>query len=166
MSLALTVLGEKLAEMFNKCLCAGTVPRCWKTSKLVLLPKPGKYPSSPSAYRPICLLNKVGKLFERVLMCRITEHLENVGPDIHVHQYGFRPGKSKTDAINRVKCIAEGAVKQGGVSLAVSVDIVNAFNSIPWRAIGEGLTDYRVTSRKSSPAIWPEELRSSAGGAD
>ena len=84
----------------------------------------------------------VQKLFERVLMGRITEHLENVGPDIHVHQYGFRPGKSKTDAINRVKCIAEGAVKQGGVSLAVSVDIVNAFNSIPWRAIVEGLTDY------------------------
>ena len=53
MSLALKVLGEKLAEMFNKCLCDGTVPRCWKTSKLVLLPEPGKDPSSPSAYRPI-----------------------------------------------------------------------------------------------------------------
>ena len=29
MSLALTVLGEKLAEIFNKCLCEGTVTRCW-----------------------------------------------------------------------------------------------------------------------------------------
>ena len=47
MSLALTVLGENLAEMVNKCICDGTVPRCWKTSKLVLLPKPGKNPNSP-----------------------------------------------------------------------------------------------------------------------
>ena len=69
-------------------------------------------------------------------MGRITEHLEIVGPDIHAHQYGFRPGSSTIDAINRVKRIAEGPVKQGGVALAVSVDIVNAFNSKPWRAIG------------------------------
>ena len=135
-AISLTLTGEKLAEMFDKCLCEGTMPRCWKMlSKLVLLPKPGKDPSSPSAYRPICLLNEVGKLFETVLMGRITEHLEKVGSDIHVNQYGFRPGRSTIDAINRVKHIADGAVKQGVVALAVSVDIVNAFNSIPWRAI-------------------------------
>ena len=110
--------------------------------QLVLLQRPGKDPNSPSAYRPIYLVNEVGKLFERVLMSRITEYLDNVGPDIHVHQYGFRLGRSTIYAINGVKCIAEGAVKQGGVALAVSVNIVNAFNSMPWGAIGEGLTSH------------------------
>ena len=138
-SLTLPVLGEELRELFNKCLREGTVPGCWKVSRLVLLPKPGKDRDSPAAYRPICLLNEAGKLFERIVLNRVMEHLKNAGPDLHEHQYGFRPGRSTIDAIKRVKEIAEGSVKQGGVALAVSVDIVNAFNTMPWRAIREGL---------------------------
>ena len=83
LALAVQVLGRKLLSIFNQSLCDVVVPRCWKTSKLILLPKPGKCPSSPSAYRPICLLNETGKLFERILMSRLSDHLRNMGPDIH-----------------------------------------------------------------------------------
>ena len=141
-SLTLSVLGEEILELFNKCLSEGTVPSCWKVSKLVLLPKPGKDLDSPAAYRPICLLNEVGKLYERVVLNRVMTHLKNVGPDLHEHQYGFRPGRSTTDVIKRVKDILKGSVKQGGIALAVSVDIVNAFNSMPWKAIGDGLRSH------------------------
>ena len=109
-----------------------------------MIPKPGKEPNTITAYRPICLLNEAGKLLEMVIIGRIVEHLENTGPNIHEHQYGFRSGRSTTDAINRAKNITEGAVKQGGVALAVSVDIVNAFNSLPWRAIEEALERLRL----------------------
>ena len=92
-SLTLPVLGEELRELFNKCLREGTVPGCWKVSKLVLLPKPGKDRDSPAAYRPICLLNEAGKLFfERIVLNRVMEHLKNADPDLHELQYGFRPG--------------------------------------------------------------------------
>ena len=70
-SMALPVLEEEIVELFNKCLRESTVTSCWKVSKLVRLPKPGKDPNSPAAYRPICLLNEVGKLFERVVLNRI-----------------------------------------------------------------------------------------------
>ena len=83
--------------------------------------------------------NEAGKLLERVIMGRIREHLENVGPNIHEQQHGFRPERLTIDAINRIMKIAEGAVAQDGVALAVSVDIANAFNAIPWKAIREGL---------------------------
>ena len=128
-----------MLSIFNQCLRAGVVPRCWKTSKLVLLPKPKKDPNSPSAYRPICLLNETGKLFERILMSRLSDHLRNVGPDIHRYQFGFRVGRSTIDAIDRVKSLAQGAIRQGGITLAVSVDIVNAFNALPWNTIRDGL---------------------------
>lgn len=139
MSLALSVLDGYLIEVFNGCLSERVVSECWKTSKLVLIPKPGKDPSTMTAYRPICLINEAGKLFERVVMGRIAEHLKTIGPNIHEHQYGFRSAKSTIDAISRVRSLAEGVVAQGGIALAVSVDIVNAFNAIPWRAIRDGL---------------------------
>ena len=140
------MLGQELEDVLNKCLREGTISKCWKTSRLVLLPKPGKEPNSPSANRPICLLNEAGKLFERVLMNRIAERLKTIGPNLHEHQYGFRSGRSTIDAISRVTSIAEGAIRQGGVALAVSIDIVNAFNSLPWRTIREGLARHELPS--------------------
>ena len=99
LALALSVLEGSLIEVLNRCLREGVVPACWKTSKLVLIPKLGKDPNTTTAYRPICLLNEAGKLLARVIMGRIREHFENVGPNIHEQQYGFRPGRSTIDAI-------------------------------------------------------------------
>ena len=139
LALALSVLGEGLREILDRCLREGVIPGCWKRSKLILIPKPGKEGDTITAYRPICLLSVAGKLLERIVMGRILEDLESAGPNIHQHQYGFRSGRSTVDAVSRVKGIAEGAVKRGGIALAVSVDIANAFNTLPWRAIEEGL---------------------------
>ena len=45
----------------------------------MLLDKPGRDPTTSSAYRPICLLGVEGKLFERVITSRIEEHLSSGG---------------------------------------------------------------------------------------
>lgn len=42
----------------------------------VLLRKVGRPADSPSAYRPIVLLDKVAKLFERIITGRLINHLE------------------------------------------------------------------------------------------
>ena len=144
LALALTVLGEGLREILDRCLREGIIPGCWKRSKLVLIPQPGKEGDTTNAYRPICLLSEAGKLLERIVMGRILEHLESAGPNIHQHQYGFRSRRSTVDAISRVKGITEGAVRRGGIALAVSVDIANAFNTLPWRAIEEGLERHNL----------------------
>ena len=140
LSLALTVLHEELVEVINSCLREGKMPACWKKARLVLIPKPGKDRVSPA-----CLLSEAGKILERILMVRITEHLKISGPDLHDHQYGFRQGRSTIDAISRVVGLAEGAIGQGGVALAVSVDIVNTFNTLPWRAIRESLERHKLS---------------------
>ena len=137
--LTLPVLGDVIRRLFDMCLREGTVPGCWKTSKLVLLPKSRKDPDSTGACRPICLLNEMSKLFERVILARITKHLEEVGPDLQPHQYCFRPRRSTIDAIERVTSIIKKTTGQRGIALAVSVHIANAFNSISWDAIMTGL---------------------------
>ena len=137
-------LGDRLRRLFSACLETGQFPSEWKTGRLVLLKKDGRPADSPSAYRPIVLLDEVEKLFERVIAGRLIEHLEGAGPDLSDCQFGFRAGRSTIDAILRVKARSEEVVARGGVVLAVSLDIANAFNTMPWACIREALKYHNV----------------------
>lgn len=64
-------------------------PRSWKVAKLVLLRKSEKLLEHSSSYRPICLLNTVGKLFERIIKRRLEKQLEESGY-LRELQFGFR----------------------------------------------------------------------------
>jgi len=142
--LALGILGDRLRRLFTACLQSGQFPPQWKEAALVLLHKEGRPAESPSAYRPICLLDEAGKLFERVLAARLRRHLFQVGPDLADCQFGFREGRSTVDAIKRVRAFSDGAVSRGRVALAMSLDIANAFNSLSWECIGRALEYHRV----------------------
>ncbi|XP_050561732.1 uncharacterized protein LOC118274342 [Spodoptera frugiperda] len=143
-ALVMHALGNRLRRLFDSCLQTSVFPIPWKEAGLVLLKKQDRPAESPSAYRPICLLDEVSKLFERVIAERLVEHLSRVGPDLSECQYGFRQQRSTIDAILRVRSLSDQAVSRGGVALAISLDIVNAFNSLPWKAIREALVHHRV----------------------
>jgi len=53
-------------KCFTCCIKEGSFPRIWKNARVVLLEKDGKPRGVQSSYRPICLLNEAGKVFERV----------------------------------------------------------------------------------------------------
>ena len=61
------IMAPKLRRLYTKCLKEGVYPRAWRTARLVLLRKEGRPMNTPSAYRPICLLDEVGKFLERVV---------------------------------------------------------------------------------------------------
>jgi len=82
---------EILRGIFNACLRGSVFPHSWKVTKLVLLRKRDKPLDNPSSNRPICLLNTVGKLFERLIKTHIENQLEENG-DLDDRQYGFRKG--------------------------------------------------------------------------
>ncbi|KMQ94772.1 reverse transcriptase [Lasius niger] len=136
-----------IVGIYNTCLKTGEFPVAWKRANLVLIPKAGnvnaglQVSDAPKA-RPICLLDELGKTFERVLAERI--HLwqaNNRDSDVSKFQFGFRKNKSTCDALSLVREITTAAVKDGGFAFAVSLDISNAFNSIPWRRIRRALRD-------------------------
>lgn len=58
-------------------------------------------------------------------------------------QFGFRDGKSTCDALSLVKRIIKSERDAGGCTIAVSIDIKNAFNSIPWNRIRMALQEKR-----------------------
>lgn len=137
-------MAEEIKETFTDCLRKGIFPSIWKRSKLILLRKPGKPDNQSSGYRPICLLDDEAKLLERIVADRILNHLGTKGPNLNPAQYGFRRGRSTIDAILMVRQFIENAYELGHVVIGVSLDITNAFNSIPWEVIGEALKKHRV----------------------
>ncbi|KAH8314619.1 hypothetical protein KR067_011443, partial [Drosophila pandora] len=95
---------EVFAETFNKYLQRGTFPKNWKIQNLILLPKGNKLTDDPSGYRPICLLDTVGKVLEMTIATRISKAIEKKGA-LSGNQYGFRKARSTIDAI---KALPEG----------------------------------------------------------
>lgn len=146
-----------LLKTINKCLIDGIFPNIWKKSKLVLIEKPKKTPSMPVTYRPICLIDEAGKLFERLLKNRIVSELET-RRGISDYQFGFRTGKSTIDAIKCVKSFVNAiklkAYKNRECCVMILVDVENAFNSAPWQKIIEalervGISEYLLNVVKS-----------------
>lgn len=58
-------------DMINSLLKKCDFPDTWKTARLALLPKQTKKPNSPKAYRPICMLNSMSKIYEFILNKRL-----------------------------------------------------------------------------------------------
>ena len=129
------------------CMDEAKFPNQWKLQKLVLLPKPGKPLGDPSAYRPICLLDTIGKLLERIILNRLTEYTEHEN-GLSSMQFGFRKGRSTVDAIRMVIEAANKAKtqqKRGKHFCAVvTLDVKNALNSASWEAITSSLHSLRV----------------------
>lgn len=107
----------------------------WKRANFVLIHKGHDKPRDvPSSYRPISLLDGVGKVFERLLLNRLYTHIEAVGA-LSERQYGFRRSRSTMDAISDVLKVAKasgsGSVQYRDLCVLITLDVKNAFNSAP-----------------------------------
>ncbi|RXF73408.1 reverse transcriptase family protein, partial [Desulfovibrio sp. DS-1] len=143
--LAAKHLRGQLRELFDACIRAGQFPSQWKEGRLCLIPKGGRPPNDPSAYRPIVLLNEVAKVFEKILAERLVKHLDTVEPGLAQTQFGFRRRRSTLDAFETLRSVTDEAeVQAKDTVLAVSLDIANAFNSLPHETIREGLRAHGV----------------------
>jgi len=84
------------------------------------------------------MLNSTAKLLERLLLTRLNEHLDSTGQRSD-NQFGFRHGRSTEGAIERVIAAARGAAagvtQHRGLYVVVSLDVSNAFNTVPWPRI-------------------------------
>ncbi|OGE47121.1 hypothetical protein PENARI_c062G05676 [Penicillium arizonense] len=68
-----------ITNIFNTSMTLGYHPKQWRNAKIVVLRKPGKLDYSvPGAYRPISLLNTLGKLLEAVAARRLSYLTENM----------------------------------------------------------------------------------------
>lgn len=134
---------KELANLYTLCLREGKYPTIWKTAKLVLIPKGGETQDGLPKARPICLLDEVGKSFERIIANRMHEWMAKRQEErfwtLSKNQFGFKQNSSTLDAVLKVIRFIEEENNSGNCVIAVSLDIRNAFNSIPWRHIRKAL---------------------------
>lgn len=105
-------------------------PAAWKKARVTLLYKGTPKPvDCPSSFRPLSLLDWVGKLYECLLLNRLAPW---VTCSLSPNQYGFRHGTGTADAIKAIMAIADdaakGVVKNRHLCVLVTLDIKNAFN--------------------------------------
>ena len=134
-----------LAQIFNASLASGYFPKKFKSAILKLLPKEGKDPTFPQNYRPIALLDNIGKIFEKIVNTRLRQFLEDNNL-YNNQQYGFRKGKSTTHITNMIhECIKHNSA-QGFKTAILSKDVQKAFDTV-WHS---GLT-WKIHNRFNLP---------------
>ena len=125
-----------LLYIFNLSWSTHTFPSTWKQSTIIPILKPGKPSDSPSSYRPISLTSCTSKLFERMVLGRLTYFLEqqddNRTTNLSPVQAGFRPGRSTVDQVLLSQSIADSfhKSKPGARTVLATVDFAKAFDSV------------------------------------
>jgi len=115
--------------LFNSVLRLSHYPSSWKSAIITMIPKPGKQPTEVDAYRPISLLPALGKMMERAILDRILG-LESVSRAIPKWQFGFRKSHGTPEQLHRVVNFALEAMESKMYTVAVFMDIQQAFDRV------------------------------------
>jgi hypothetical protein len=90
-----------LTKILNACLSLSYFPTSWKIAKIVAIPKSTPVSQNPSHFRPISLLPTIGKVFERLILTRLTSFEEDNNIIIK-QQFGFKSSHSTSQQVLRI----------------------------------------------------------------
>ena len=118
-----------LTFIFNAMLRLEYFPSQWKCAEVIMLLKPNKSESCLSSYRPISLLVTFSKVFERILLRRMSPVLAelNIIPE---HQFGFRSGHGTVEQCNRITKSITNAFECKQYCAGVFLDVKQAFDKV------------------------------------
>lgn len=140
---AIRTVPSVFLNIINHCYESHIYPTVWKRARLVLLRKPNKDGDEANCFRPICLLNELSKLFERLIKIRMQDHMRDMNNGLSDNRFGFRQGRSCLNAMSRVRSIIQQEGPNNYKTCAVGLDIANAFNCLPWDTIIRTLKERR-----------------------
>jgi hypothetical protein len=118
-----------LVLIFNAILLTHHSPTAWKNARGISILKPGEDPALPSSYRPIRLLDTIGKSFENILLARIL-HEVNVGRLMRDEQFRSRHRHSTSLQLAR---LVERITRNFGekrLTGAIFLDVAKAFDTV------------------------------------
>jgi hypothetical protein len=118
-----------LVVLFNAILQTHHFPAPWKHARVFSILKPGKDPAQPSSYRPISLLDTIGKLFEKILLSRILSEVSGRGL-LRDEQFGFRPRHSTALQLTRLVERVSRNFDERRLTGAVFLDVAKAFDTV------------------------------------
>jgi ribonuclease HI len=120
-----------LLDFINRCWWESKLPAIWTSAIVVPIPKPGKDPTDPLAYRPISMTSVPNKIMERLVANRLSPLLDTLNA-LTPFQFGFRRSTSTTEPLLRFDfCVRQAFSIKHGV-LAAFLDLQHAYDTT-WR---------------------------------
>ena len=135
---------SELFRLYEESFATGQFPEDWSESYLKPIPKPGKDLSKLNGYRILTMQNTTGKLMERILARKLAQDLErrNVLPS---NQGGYRAGKTTWENAARFAYDVHEGFQRKEQTLAVVVDLEDAYNRVQFKLLMELLGQYGVS---------------------
>ena len=99
--------------------------------------------SAAKKYHPVSLLFVVSKVFEKLVIDRIFDHIEKCGL-FSDFQYGFRSSRSTADLLTGVSDRIVGACSRSEATTAVALDIFKPFDRVWHGGLLRKLKSYEI----------------------
>ena len=148
--LGLEEIAPTVHHLFETCLQIGYHPKMFKVATTIALRKPGKDYSVPRAYRPIALLETLGKALESVVAKRLSDLAESHSL-LPTCQMGARRARNAETAL---ELLTEQVHTVWGcgtnhVASILSLDVEGAFDHVNHKCLEhnlriKGIPDYLV----------------------
>ena len=121
-----------LHTMLNTCFIENKIPKIWRQSKIIAILKPGKDSAIPKNCRPISLLCHTYKLYERLILNRVSRLLEQ---HLIKEQAGFRPGKLCTSQLLNLTQHIEDCYQRSMITGTAFVDLSATYDTVNHRTL-------------------------------
>lgn len=143
----LPLIGKSiLLTLFNDIWNKGEIPESWKEGIVIPIPKPDKDRNNADSFRPITLLNCIGKILEKMVNRRLMNLMESQGL-LDNRQFAFRPDKSTDDYLTELEDILDSHLERGMHGDVVSLDLSKAYDRA-WRfPILKSLEEWGIKGR-------------------
>ena len=137
---------KAITRLFQACIDQGYHPRIFKEANTIILKKPKKPDySEPKAYRPIALLDTVGKALESIISRRLSTLAEKhkLLPD---QQMGARKGRSVETALETLTESVHTIWNQRHKKVAslLSLNVAGAFDNVSHERLLHNLKIKRI----------------------
>ena len=117
-----------IADLANMMFRTGQFPNRFETAQIMpLLKNNGLYLTSPASYRPVSNLNTTSKVLERLILSRITAHLDASGL-VDCLQSAYRKCHSTETALLRITDDVYRAFDADQSVIVVALDLSAAFD--------------------------------------
>ena len=121
-----------LRSFLSSCLCRLRIPKLWRRTLVVAIPKPSKPVEDPQSYRPISLLCGSYKVLERLIYNRVEPIVD---PLLSKKQAGFQHGKSTVDQVILLRQNIEDFFEAKKKAGAIFVDQTVAYDTVWHRSL-------------------------------
>ena len=122
------LLSPLISSLFNSSVEAGIFPELLKIGRITPIFKSGNR-GSVHNFRPITTLDYISKIFEKLMNIRIVSFIEKYSL-INPNQFGFRSGRSTSDALLEFLDHACCTLQRGHYLLVTYLDFLKAFDTV------------------------------------